>query len=154
MRLVLDTNVVLGAAIAAHKRTSGMENTSTALDLLDALRGGQFVAVTSRPLMTELREVLSRPKLVRKHGMRPTQLRAFISGIRKASLVVSGRPRPRVPELARRDPKDIKVLAVAFNGAADAIVTLDLDLLDMRGTPALRGVGVLRPGEALRALRS
>jgi putative PIN family toxin of toxin-antitoxin system len=94
------------------------------------LRDGAFRVATSRPLIDELTEVLSRQRLVTKYAVtheRRDQLIELIGGDAifvdiPGSLAVC------------RDPKDNMVLETAVAAGAEIIVTRDDDL---KGDPAV-----------------
>jgi len=92
--------------------------------------------------MRELAEVLSRPKLARYISVQESQ--SFIRAL--------GAVTERVPVLrpvhACRDPRDNKILEVAVNGSADAIVTGDEDLLAL---DPFRGIAIMSPAQWLAA---
>jgi uncharacterized protein len=136
MRVVLDTGILVSALI----RPQG-----TIGDVLHALRDGRFMAIYSTPMMLEVTEVLSRPKIQEKYHVQPDDITALINLIRlRGELVI-----PKQAITACRDPKDNKFLETALVGKADAIVTGDDDLLVLN---LFEGVDILRPAELLEKL--
>lgn len=133
MRIVADTNVIVSAFLWG----------GTPRRLLDAVEARRFELFTSRALVTELEDVLSREKFTERLGKtrftsafllaRYTQLAALIAPAEAA-----------VPEL--RDPDDALVLACALAARADAIVSGDGDLRALGG---YRGIPVLSPADCL-----
>jgi uncharacterized protein len=136
MRVVVDTGILVSALI----RPQG-----TIGDVLHALRDGRFMAIYSTPMMLEVTEVLSRPKIQEKYHVQPDDITALINLIRlRGELVI-----PKQAITACRDPKDNKFLETALVGKADAIVTGDDDLLVLN---LFEGVDILRPAELLEKL--
>lgn len=83
------------------------------------------------------------------HGVPDSDVDAFMKLIsRQATLVTPAR---RVP-LNVRDPKDVQVLATAFGGGADYLVTGDNDLLSLAGDSRLGPLRIVTVVEFLRVL--
>ncbi|MGA2046727.1 MAG: putative toxin-antitoxin system toxin component, PIN family [Terracidiphilus sp.] len=129
-RLVLDTNVLVGAAL----RNGSMPHRA----LLKARMESRLLA--SDETLAEFGKVLLRDKFDKAidRALREELIEEYS---RLCTLV----PIPR-PIHACRDPKDDKFLEVAVHGRADAIVTGDSDLLDLN---PFRGIAILTPAECL-----
>ena len=130
--IVFDTSTLIGAAT----RRAGVPDRA----FLHALRSDR-VAV-SDAMLSELREVLARPRLAR---FLDPELRDEVLAL----LAVSGilvAPSERVTDC--RDAKDNKVLELALAAGAGVIVSSDADLLVLH---PWRGVRILRPAEYLAA---
>lgn len=134
MRIVADTNVIVSAFLWG----------GTPRRLLDAVQTRQFELFTSRELVAELEEVLSREKFARQFIQtrftaafllaRYTQLATLITATQVA-----------VPAL--RDPDDTHVLACAIAARAEAIVSGDADL---HALGSYQGIPILTPTQALQ----
>ena len=123
MKLLLDTNVLV-AALVAHGVCS---------DLLEqSVR--HHVVMSSRPLLDELRDVLTR-----KFRQRAIDVRAALRLFEETFTLVTPVPR-EAP--ACRDTDDDLVLATARAGECAAIVTGDQDLLIL---DPFQGIRVLAP---------
>jgi uncharacterized protein len=133
VRVVLDTNV-LASALIRRQGVAGL--------ILHYLRDGRFSLVYSVPLMVELVEVLSRPKIQQKYHIQIDDITAIINLIRLRGELVT----PTKQISACRDPKDNHLLEAAVEGKADVIVTGDLDLLDMS---EFSSIPILRVSEFL-----
>ena len=123
-RAVVDSNVFVSGLITPGGRPSR---------LLDLWYEGKFELLLSDQQYTELADVLGRPRIVRNHRIDPQSLSNLLAGLSEATRVVakSGVPVPL------RDSKDVHILAAAFGGAADYLVTGDTDLLVLQGDPRL-----------------
>jgi uncharacterized protein len=123
VKLLLDTNVLVAALIAR----------GVCSDLLEhCVR--QHVVISSRPLLDELSDVLTR-----KFGQRTVDVRAALRLFEETFTLVA----PDVLEPPTcRDPDDDVVLATARAGECAAIVTGDQDLLVL---DLFRGIRVLTP---------
>ena len=125
-RFVVDTNVFVSAIVLPL--SVPRKSVDRALD--------QGVLLFSEATMTELAEVLFRPKFDPYCGIEDRML--FLSQLRSTAEFVP------IIQLVRecRDPKDDKFLEVALNGKADLILTGDADLLAMN---PWRGIAILSP---------
>lgn len=112
MRLVVDTNVFVSAAL---KAASWPGSVTTWLDE----HGGLLKTAATEQ---EIFKVIQRPRLAGgiPQGYRDTLARIFAAAETVAILEAVA---------ACRDPKDDKFLELAVNGRADAIVSGDADLL-------------------------
>ena len=123
-RVVLDTNVfvsaLLGKGSPAH--------------LYESFIKGRFWLIISHPVLSEVAEVLTRPRL----GIDPADIKTAFRLLRHQALIVH----PRKTIKACRDPKDNMVLECAVAGNADFIVTGDRDLLVL---DPFRGVRIISP---------
>jgi putative PIN family toxin of toxin-antitoxin system len=137
MRAVIDTNILIRALL----KPSG-----SVAPVLGNLRHGAFTALYSSELLREVVEVLGRPRFRTKYGIQSQDVETLI-----ALLVLRGEeviPRRKIEVC--RDPKDDKLLEVAVEGGADAIVTGDDDLLVLH---PFEGIPILPPKAFLAKLR-
>ena len=115
MKVVLDTNILISAAIARGKPRKL---------LLKAL-AEDFILLSSNGLLRELANVISRPKF----RLTPVEKRKFTNAVRKTSRLIKVKSNFKVVE---EDPDDDKVLNLAYDGRADYIVSGDPDLLNLK----------------------
>lgn len=130
MRLVLDTNVLVSAAIS--RRSTPGQVLRLGLD--------QHRLLHSTTSLAELEEVLIRPKVSRyfPDGECENFLKRFLKGsewVHVVSFIADC-----------RDPDDNHILALALDGKADAIITGDDDLLVLH---PWRGIPILSPAQFL-----
>jgi putative PIN family toxin of toxin-antitoxin system len=134
IRAVLDTNVVL----------SGLLWHGTPHALLDRVREGTLIFISSPALLAELAEVIARPQfdtiLVRSNTSRERSL----AELHELTEVIAP---PPLAEPVCRDPDDDAVLALAIAASADLIVSGDRDLLNLK---SFQGIAIVTPAEALR----
>lgn len=132
MRAVLDTNVVVSAALTAH---------GTCAQILDLLADGAFALCADDRILDEYDTVLCRPEL----RIVPRDAAVVLELIRSTADIVPGYPLPvGVP-----DPDDVPFLEVA--ASAHAILVTG----NLRHYPseARAGVTVVTPAEFLGLLR-
>lgn len=133
-RAVLDTNVLVSALISPGGPSAG---------LLLELRAGAFELIVSPALLTELGEVLARPKF-RPYVTEP-EVAAYVDLIEHEATVY--RDLPASEEKLSADPDDEYLIDLARSAAADVLVSGDSHLLDLRGI-----VPVMTPAEFLATL--
>jgi putative PIN family toxin of toxin-antitoxin system len=99
----------------------------------------------SLPVLAELRNVLSRPKIARQTD--PKDVKALFDLIMSCSLMFE----PRTAVTDCRDPTDNKYLELALEARARTIISSDADLLVLS---PWRSVAILTPAEYLAATAS
>ena len=132
MRLVLDTNTAL----------SGLLWGGPPGRLIEAGKSGEIGIASSVALLTELRDVLGRPKFTRRltqHGF--TGARVFADYV---ALVTIAAPALITPTILR-DPTDDAVLAAAIGARADLIVSGDAHLLNLK---SFQGIDIVTAATA------
>ena len=77
---VIDTNVWISAFLTPHGQPA---------HIYRAAKDQLFFPVTSEPLLAELTEVLSRPRLLKAHGESLQETQKFVAGLKRLSLVVA-----------------------------------------------------------------
>lgn len=117
MKIVLDTNTLVSAI--------GWEGPPARI--LRACRAGQFSLITSPPLLDELTRVLTYPKLrlVAQHPDLPE----ILKWLHAPEQVVIPR---RTVHIIPVDPSDNRVLEVAVEGKADAIISGDEHIFGLK----------------------
>jgi putative PIN family toxin of toxin-antitoxin system len=115
LRVVLDTNVL----VAASRSRQG-----ASFSVLQRLRTDDFVALASVPLFLEYEAVLKRPEQMAAGNRTLAMVDAFLDALslRTEPVHLHFLWRPQT-----RDPADEMVLETALNGAADALVTFNLN---------------------------
>ncbi|MCS6923206.1 MAG: putative toxin-antitoxin system toxin component, PIN family [Fimbriimonadales bacterium] len=115
MRVVIDTNVWVSALLNPEGHPAR---------LLTAFRQQRFITVVSQPLMSELAEVLQRPRLARRFRIEASAVQELVELIRRRSLWVE----VRGDLCLCRDTRDDMVLETALRGQAQYLVSRDDDL--------------------------
>lgn len=119
LRIVFDTNIII----------SGYFWRGAPRHALDLALNGRVILLASDELITELRETLMRTKFdpyFEQSGRTRDELFTEFEGS-VASVIPAF-----VPEGVVRDPKDRHILACAVGGNADAIISGDKDLTDLK----------------------
>ncbi len=112
MRVVLDTNVLLGALISPHGPPDAIYR---------AWRAARFDLVTSRTQLDELRRVSRYPKL--KTILPAHRIGTMVNNMHRAIVLDALPPLPEGVEA--KDPNDAFLLAMALAAEADYLVTGD-----------------------------
>jgi putative PIN family toxin of toxin-antitoxin system len=109
-----------------------------------------FEVIASKNLFEELHDTLLKPRL--QGRFQPGEPERAISGLAHATEFW---PDLEHPESVTRDVDDDYLVSLAISSNADALVTLDEDLVVLRRleTQAGAGIPVIRPGELLAWLR-
>ena len=133
VRAVVDTNVLLSALLWRD----------TPHSLIEQVRAGTLTLISSPSLLSELVEVMNRPKfqpLLVRSDTDPERVR---SELRRLADIIDP---PPLPAAVSRDLSDDAVLALAVASQADLIITGDADLLEL-GSYA--GIPIINPAEAI-----
>ena len=129
LRVVLDTNVFVSGLLS---------KTGLPAKMLDAWRAGQYLLITSPPIITEIKRVLETPRIREKYFITSVDIEELITLLEKDALIVPGHTDAKnaIPD----DPSDEMFLACAMDAAADFIVSGDRHLLDIsqyKGIPII-----------------
>lgn len=126
MRIVLDTNIYIAAAI----NDSGFSE-----EVLKQIAKTHILqAVTSEAILTEIQS-----KLRDKFNWLQEDIDHFLNRIKKFAEIVEV---TEIIEIVDRDPEDNKILECALSGNADLIVSLDQDLIKLK---TFKGIGIIHP---------
>lgn len=125
MRVVLDTNVYIGAALQGELTEDILE---------EVVENPEITLICSEEIFLEIEQ-----KLQQKFHWSTDRLELFLGRIRKIAEIVE--PRERV-NVIKRDPDDNKILECALAGEADLIVTADQDLIKLK---QYKGIGIIHP---------
>lgn len=135
MRVVLDTNILVGALI-----TKGTPPDAP----YQAWLRGEFELVTSTAQQAEIARVLVRPRLQRY--LDPEEAAAIVENIDARALVLDAPPDVDLSP----DSKDNPILAAAIAGKADLIVSGDKK--HMLALGAVEGIPIVTARDALDRL--
>jgi len=133
VRAVLDTNVLLSALLwrgAPH-------------ELLEQIRAGTLILISSPALLAELSNVLGRAKFDVILARSDTSRERALNEVRQLAEVIAP---PPLPQPVCRDPDDDAVLALALAAQADCIISGDGDLLSIRH---FEEIPIIDPAQAL-----
>ncbi|MHB0889408.1 putative toxin-antitoxin system toxin component, PIN family [Acidithiobacillus sp.] len=112
MRVILDTNVLLGALISPHGPPDAIYR---------AWRAARFELVTSAAQLDELRRVSRYPKL--KAILPAHRVGTMVNNMQRATVLDELPPLPEC--INANDPNDAFLLTMALAGEADYLVTGD-----------------------------
>jgi putative PIN family toxin of toxin-antitoxin system len=129
LRFVLDTNVFVSGLLS---------KTGLPATILDAWRAGQYLLITSPPIVAEIKRVFETPRMREKYLINRGDIEQLIILLEKDAVIVPGRT--DVTNAIPDDPSDEMFLACAMDAAADCIVSGDRHLLDIseyKGIPII-----------------
>lgn len=136
LRAVTDTNVLIAATI---------KPTGLCRALLDAAIAREWQPVVSPLLLSELEEVLRRPKF--SASLPDEAIQQFIAGIAAISEIATDSP----PAATRsRDRKDDYLLGLAIAANVDVLISGDRDLTDLTDP----GVLIQTPRDFLASIKT
>jgi len=136
VEVVFDVNILVSSLISKGKPR----------ELWLKAVSGEFQLVLSRRIVEEFVEVISRPKFQRYLGER--DVLDFLEALSTRARIVRTRSRLRI---IREDPEDNNILAAAYDGRADYIVSGDRHLLGLREFEGIKIVTVERILELLQS---
>ena len=137
MKIVLDTNVVVSAAVSPKGPPA---------EIVRAWRAHSFTWVTSPLLLDELERTLFSPRIRRYLAWGEDEIAEFLATVRQAAEVTSP---TRQIDVIRDDPADNRVLEAAVSAQADYIVSGDHDLLNLK---TYEGVQIVTPARFVAIL--
>jgi putative PIN family toxin of toxin-antitoxin system len=137
MKVVLDTNVVVSAAVSPKGPPA---------EIVKAWRAHSFTWVTSLPLLDELKRTLLSPRVGRHLAWGEDEIAEFLAAVRQAAEVTS--PTDQI-DVIRDDPSDNRVLEAAISAQVDYIVSGDHHLLDLK---TYEGVQIVTPARFVAIL--
>ncbi|MFH1489729.1 MAG: putative toxin-antitoxin system toxin component, PIN family [Pseudomonadota bacterium] len=129
LKAVLDTNIFVSSLLS---------RTGLPASIIDAWRSGEYLLVTSPPIISEIKRVVESPPIQKKYGLGQDEIEKLVFLLEKEALVVPGRS--DAAGAVPGDPTDEMFLAAALDAGADFIVSGDRHLLGLvkyRGTPIL-----------------
>ncbi len=118
---VLDTNVIV-SAILTPKSPPGR--------IMKAWEDRLFQLCLSKPLFSEIKQVLSRPWLAKKYHILPEQRDQLLWRFQRFSHFVA--KLPKLKPIIREDPADDIILATALAARAEVIVSGDKHLQELK----------------------
>lgn len=139
LRVVIDTNLFVSGLIIPQR---------TPYQLIKEWRKKLFILVTSEKLIRELEEVLKRPEFAKLISNNIAEI--LIRSIRKYAQITT--PIGDLP-ITVRGPKDERVLATAFSGYANYLITGDKDLLVLKNNLHIKPLKIVTASEFLNELQ-
>lgn len=137
MRFVVDTNLLV----------SGLLFAGVPRQLIEVASTGGFELCTSETLLSELLDVLGRPKFAGRLDAARVSASELVHDIRRLAVVVTP---VSVPRIVPNDPDDDHVIAAAIAAGADLIASGDRrDLLPLG---SYNGIPIMSAREALDRL--
>jgi uncharacterized protein len=138
-RVAIDTNLVISGTISPHNIPSQM---------LTFWAQGNFEWIQTEEIFYELQDVLSQEKIKIKYHIDTTKAEVLLDSIAVGAEFVDPVPHESLP-IHSRDAKDDIILACAYGGKCDYLITGDEDLLILKGRPELGRLKILTASQFL-----
>ena len=142
LKIVIDTNLLISAIITAQTNPD---------KVIQIWKKDIFILLVSQQLMSELEDVISKKKFLNYHAVFKERGEELIASLKAAAEAVDPLPVKKLP-IHSRDPKDDYLLATAFGGKADYLVTGDEDLLILSSNPWLETLKIVSAKQFLSLL--
>lgn len=142
LKVVIDTNLLLSAIIIPQSNPD---------KIIRAWEKDAFILLVSQQLISELEDVTSRKKFLNHYVLFKERSEELIASLKAAAQTVDHLPIKKLL-VHSRDLKDDCVLATAFGGQADYLVTGDEDLLVLKENPALGNLKIVSVKEFLSVI--
>lgn len=133
LKVVIDTNLLISAIIIPQTNPD---------KIIQAWEKDIFILLISQQLISELEDVISRKKFLNYHAVFKERGEELIASLKAAAETVDPLPVKKLP-VHSRDSKDDYLLATAFGGNADYLVTGDEDLLVLSTKPGLEKLKIV-----------
>lgn len=140
--VVIDTNLVISGTIAPGSLPD---------QILTAWEKRDFIWVISDEISEEIGEVIQRDHIRKKYRLSDKRIAQITLGIKLGARFVV--PSHKI-HLHSRDIKDNKLLACAFAGDCDYLVSGDKDLLVLSNSPSLGKLQIVTARAFLDLLRA
>jgi uncharacterized protein len=138
IRVVIDTNVFISATFLPHSKPA---------QIINWIRGGKMVWVTSQEILEEITRVLLSPRMKKRHGLTAQQITKILEGLIQGAEITPGTLRVN----ASRDPEDNKFLACAVEGQADYLVSGNNNLTELK---SYQDIPIVSPAAFLEIMAS
>ncbi len=139
IRVVLDANIFVSTILKSRS------NPAKVFQLAEERK---VTLISSEDILSEVRAVLSYPKLRKFHGHTPEKIIEFIKRATRVSFIVPGKTKI---DAIKDDPEDNKYLSAAVEGKADFIVSGDHHLKDLK---TFQGIRILDPAAFLGLVKT
>jgi putative PIN family toxin of toxin-antitoxin system len=129
LRVVLDTNNIVSGTIMPH---------GSSYEALEAWRRDQFILLTSKAVIKEVKRVLHYSRIQKKYHLTEIEIKKVVRNLIRYAVVTPGEAKLNV---IKGDPADNEVLACAVEGEADFIISGDEDLKKVKIYRGIRIIG-------------
>ena len=129
LRVVLDTNNMVSGTIMHH---------GSSYEALEAWRRDQFILLTSKAIIKEVKRVLYYSRIQKKYHLTELEIKKVVRNLIRYAVVTPGEVKLNV---IKGDPADNEVLACAVEGRADLIISGDKDLRELNVYGGIRIIG-------------
>lgn len=139
-RVTIDTNNVISGTISPGNYSS---------QLLASWSEGEFQWIQTHQTFRELQEVIHREKFRVKYGLQEKEIEGLLNAVAGGARFVTPVSMLELP-VRSRDKEDDKILACAFGGECDFLITDDPDLLTLSGQKELGRLQITTANQFLK----
>lgn len=119
-------------------------NYGPSYEILEAWERGQFILLTSKAIISEVKRVLHYPRVQKKYHLTDNEIKQVIRNLIKYAVITPGELKLNV---IKEDPSDNEILACAVEGEADFIISGDKDLKELN---IYRGIRIIEAKEFVK----
>ena len=114
---------------------------SNPAQIISLIREDKAKLLMSEEIISEIRNALLYPKILKRHGKTPEYIDGFIKKLRVVSVMTNV---GLTIDAVKDDPSDNKYLECAVEGGADFIISGDRHLKDLK---VFRGIRIVSPAD-------
>jgi putative PIN family toxin of toxin-antitoxin system len=137
MRVVIDANVFVSAALKPHSKPA---------QIINLVKEGKIALVLSHDILEELKKVFRYPKIRKELRLTVSEIDEALAEIAPGAILTPGKIRMRA---VKEDPEDNRYLECAVEGQADFIISGDHHLTDLH---VFEGIKIVDPATFLRIM--
>jgi putative PIN family toxin of toxin-antitoxin system len=137
MRVVLDANVSVSAALKPHSKPA---------QIIDLVKEGEIALVLSHAILEEIKKVFRYPKIRKELRIAASEIDEALAKIAQVAILTPGKMQISA---VKDDPEDNRYLECAVEGRADFIISGDKHLLNLK---TYQDIKIVTPAEFLGSL--
>jgi putative PIN family toxin of toxin-antitoxin system len=119
--------------------------------LITSWGDNKFQWIITENIVNELKEVLKRDKIRNKYNIDEQDAKTFLESLSIGAEIISPIPLDSLP-IHSRDKKDDPLLACAFGGKSDYLITGDEDLLVLDGRQEVGKLRIIKAADFLQTI--
>jgi putative PIN family toxin of toxin-antitoxin system len=138
MRVVLDANVFVSAALKPHSKPA---------QIIELVKEGEIALMLSHAILEELRKVFRYPKIRKELPLTASEIDEVLAEIAQGAILTPGKIQIGA---VKDDPEDNRYLECAVEGQADFIISGDKHLLSLKN---YQDIKIVTPAEFIESFQ-